>query len=274
MTYKKVWAVYFSPCGSTRCIAESIAKSLGDRLCLPFEGLDWTLPVKRETTYAFEKSDIVIWGAPVYAGRLPNKLLPFLHDGFNGNGALAVPITVFGNRHFDDALFEFDTLLRGNGFTVVAGAALAAKHVFSSVIAPERPDALDMEAVEGFAERLAEKASNGTLALNQPVFPKTNDPIRYYIPKGTDGEPTHFLKAKPLTDADKCSQCGLCASLCPMGSIDRDSPAQVTGICIKCHACVNGCKVQAKMFTDPAFLFHKQMLEQHYRERKQSCFFI
>ena len=34
-----------------------------------------------------------------------------------------------------------------------------------------------------------------------------------------------------------CIQCGLCAGLCPMGSIDPAHPEEVRGICIKCCAC-------------------------------------
>ena len=58
----------------------------------------------------------------------------------------------------------------------------------------------------------------------------------YYRPRGLDGEPKNFLKAKPQTDRSKCTGCGVCAALCPMGSISREDPAEVTGVCIKCHS--------------------------------------
>lgn len=47
------------------------------------------------------------------------------------------------------------------------------------------------------------------------------DPIRpYYTPRDRNGEPIKdFLKAKPVTDLDKCVRCGLCARLCPHGAI-------------------------------------------------------
>ena len=68
----------------------------------------------------------------------------------------------------------------------------------------------------------------------------------YYRPLGLDGEPKNFLKAKPQTDRSKCTGCGVCAALCPMGSISREDPAEVTGVCIKCHACVRNCPTGAK----------------------------
>ena len=97
-------------------------------------------------------------------------------------------------------------------------------------------------------------------------------PGPYYRPKRMDGEPAVFLKAKPLTDGDKCIGCGTCASVCSMGSIDPSDVTSVPGICIKCQACVTHCPVGAKYFDDPDFLSHKEMLEANFREEKQNRF--
>ena len=75
-------------------------------------------------------------------------------------------------------------------------------------------------------------------------------------------------------DQDKCSGCGLCAQVCPMGSIDPADPAQVSGICIKCQACIHKCPAGAKYFDDPAFLSHVAMLEQNYTRPAQPAFFL
>ena len=37
-----------------------------------------------------------------------------------------------------------------------------------------------------------------------------------------------------------------------MGSVDREDVSQVTGICIKCQACIKSCPNGAKYFTDEA----------------------
>lgn len=96
----------------------------------------------------------------------------------------------------------------------------------------------------------------------------------YYVPKGVDGQPAKFLKAKPKTDLEKCVSCGLCARQCPMGSIDLDQPSVVTGICIKCQRCVRNCLKGAKYFDDPAFLSHVKMLETTYNGRADNKIFI
>jgi hypothetical protein len=75
-------------------------------LKVPVEYIDFTLPGGRQGQYSFEEEDLVVLGMPTYAGRVPNKALPFLRELFDGNGALAVSIVTFGNRDFDSSLTE------------------------------------------------------------------------------------------------------------------------------------------------------------------------
>ena len=213
-------------------------------------------------------------GTSVYAGRVPNKLLPAVQNCFKADGALAVPVVTFGNRNFDNGLIELRNELENNGFHTVAGAGIACRHVFSEKLAPGRPDEADWAAIEKFAVSAAEKVMNLT-EIPAPVSVKGDDPVGpYYTPLGTDGKPAVFLKAKPLTKAELCDSCGICVKACPMGSIDAADPSLVSGICIKCQACVKKCPTGAKYFDDPAFLSHVAMLEQNYTRRAEPEFFL
>ncbi len=268
-----IFAVYFSPTGNTAKIVKDVATTVGAELGHPIKVIDYTLPQNRNHHLNFQKEDLVIWGTPVYAGRFPNKLLPYVRSGAIGNGALAVPIAVFGNRNYDDCLLELRNELERNNFHTIAGAAFVSAHVFSDKIGAGRPDAADSEEMQMFAKKLAEKIKRMT-NIPKPVEISKRDVVgSYYTPLGVDGKPAVFLKAKPETDVVKCQKCGLCVAVCPMGSISKENPLNVTGICIKCQACIMVCPNNAKYMDDPEFLSHKAMLEKNYTDRAANKIF-
>jgi ferredoxin/flavodoxin len=273
MEIKRVYAVYFSPTGNTEKVVAALAEAVGKKLGAVTERFDFTLPPARTETRRFGPSDLVIFGIPVYAGRIPNKILPFVQSGFSGNGALAVPVVTYGNRSFDNGLIELRNELEQGGFHTVAGAAVVARHPFSETLGAGRPDAEDLAILADFAVKVAEIAAASD-ASSPPVQVPGDDPVGpYYTPLGLDGAPVSFLKAKPKTDPEKCNNCGICARVCPMGSINPDNVFEVTGVCIKCHACVRKCPQGAKYFDDPALVSHLAMLEQGYQRRAESVVF-
>ena len=105
--------------------------------------------------------------------------------------------------------------------------------------------------MEGFVEAVARKVLRLTAVPAEVLAVGGCEPIRpYYKPRDREGNFINILKVKPKTDLSKCNGCGLCASLCPVGSIDASNPAEVSGICIKCCACVKGCPEGAKYYDD------------------------
>ena len=61
------------------------------------EYVDFTSPKVRENVHTFKEGDLVVFGTPVYAGRVPNLMLNFIRT-VQGCGAMAIPIVLFGNR--------------------------------------------------------------------------------------------------------------------------------------------------------------------------------
>ena len=272
MQFKTVWAVYYSGSGSTRRLLRGMAEAAGEALMLPMRELDYSRPEAREKSYCFTETDLVFWGSPTYAGRLPNVLLPFLRGNFTGGGAAAVAVVLYGNRSYDDALKELCEVLTGNGFLAAAGAAVTAEHAFAPALAHGRPNGEDRAAAAEFARKTALTLRGREHPI--PVMVPGREPIgAYYTPMGLDGEPARFLKAKPKTDPEQCTRCGLCAAVCPMGSIPREEPTECTGICIKCQGCIRECPAGAKYFDDEAFLSHRAMLEQNYIRRRENEFY-
>lgn len=274
MKITKVWAVYFSPTGNTKKVITTMAKKAAGVLSVPMETFDFTLPENREGVTSFESEDLVFFSTPVYAGRIPNKMLPYVQSVFEGNGAFAVPVSVFGNRNFDNGLIELRNELELHGFHTIAAAGIPTEHVFSNKLATGRPDADDLAKIAEFGEKVAKKVADMT-EIPAKIEVRGDDPVTaYYTPLGTDGKPAVFLKAKPKTDPEKCTKCGICATVCPMGSIPKDAPDTCTGICIKCHACIKACPAGAKYFDDEAFLSHVEMLKQNYQRRAEAEWFI
>lgn len=257
-----VWAVYFSGTGTTERTVTHIAGELARLLAAPCRSLDFTRPQVRQQELNFCQSDLVVLGTPVYAGRVPNVLLPFLREKVRGGGALAVPVVLFGNRAFDDSLMELRNILTANGFMPVAAAAFVGEHSFSRTLGAGRPNGADQVQMDAFADGLAARLRAGDTAA---VTVGGCDPIRpYYTPRDRHGKPINILKVKPKTDMALCGGCGWCAEHCPMGSIDPADVSQVSGVCIKCCACIKGCPTGAKYFDDPGYLYHKSELEEVY----------
>lgn len=268
MDIKRICTVYFSPTGGTEKIARFITRELAALLGKEEVLIDFTKPESRQKEYRFAGDDLVVVASPVYAGRLPNKLLPDYSARILGSGSTpAVPICVFGNRSPDEALRELILLLEGNGFQPVGAAAFAGRHAFSDKVGTGRPDEADFARMRDFAAGAAKKLAEN--AVLPPLGIDRGEIGPYYTPLRADGTPAKFLKAKPLTDSGKCTRCGQCVRACPMGSIDADT-MEAAGLCIKCQACVRCCPVHAKYFEDADFLSHVAMLEQNYTRRAEN----
>lgn len=270
MNITKLHVLYFSPTGGTEKIVRTVAGALAGHLGLEPKYINFTKPENRQTEYRFGPEDLLVMASPVYAGRLPNKLMPEYKAKIFGEGAPAVPICVFGNRSPDEALRELVLLLEGNGFRVAGGAALAGRHAFSDKVGEGRPDSEDRGQMKVFAAGVAAKLAGEELPLLEMDRSEIGP---YYTPLKEDGTPAKFLKAKPLTRWEKCSQCGACARACPLGSIDKKT-MEAVGLCIKCQACVRRCTVRAKYFEDADFLSHVAMLEKNYIRRAENTILL
>lgn len=273
MDVKKLWIVYFSPSGATDKTAGTIGGALADALGVPAERVPFTRPAEREKEYSFTEGDLVVAASPTYAGRLPNKILPDFRGKLHGNGALAAAVVTFGNRSYDNSLAELCAVLEADGFRTVAGGAFVCRHAFTDALADGRPDWDDRRQMADFARRIAEKVK-GLTDIPAPVSVPGDTGAPYYVPLGADGQPAKFLKARPRTDLSRCTNCGACARLCPMGAIDPANAAEVPGTCIKCQCCVRRCTKHAKYFDDPAFLSHVAMLERNFTEPRENEMFL
>ena len=267
MEIKRICNIYFSPTGTTQKVVNAIGDCLADSFETDRLVYDFTLPEARRGFPHLEETDLVVFGCPTYAGRLPNLLLKYL-DTIAGNGALAIPVVTFGNRAFDNSLIELQDLLETHGFHAIAAAAFSCEHSFSDTLGAGRPDDADLEDAENFAFAVSGKLIKAA-AFGQPIASvKVDGDLQagYYQPRDRHGVFIDIRKVKPLTSA-ACDHCGLCAAVCPMGAIDPQDVSQVPGICIKCGACIKKCPQSAKYYDDAGYLYHKEELEAMYGAR-------
>lgn len=268
MKIEKVWKIYFSPTRTTKKVVTLLGDEIAAFLGAASEEYDFTLPKMRESFPQVCSEDLVVFGMPTYAGRLPNLMLKYL-DTIDGSGSLAVPVVSFGNRSFDNSLLELRNILESHGFHTVAAGAFSCEHSFSTELGAYRPDWEDECEIKEFACRVAEKLSEVTeeqLAASPVEVPGDSD-AGYYQPRDRKGDFIDIRKVKPVTGS-RCVNCGVCARVCPMGAIDPSDVTSVTGTCIKCNACVKRCTKGAKSFDDKGYLYHKEELEAMYGDQR------
>ncbi len=270
---RSITAMTFSPTGTTRRIVSRIAKVLCEKACrgrVPAHR-DFTLPGARSEGASFREGEVVVFGVPVYAGRVPKVLSEYMKT-VRGNGALAVAVVVYGNRDYDDALLELTDLLDSQGFLVAAAAAFIGEHSYSRLIAEGRPDEEDMALAAEFSAGVARKMG-GAVPMAKAVA-KGHRPYRELpVSRNEKGEAIDLSGARPQT-SPACRECGQCVEVCPMGSIDREDVSAIVGECIRCNACVKTCPSGAKYFADGDYLTVKRWLETHCAQRRTPEFFL
>ena len=132
MEIRNVTSIFFSPTGSTRRLVSMLSKTFPSK---PRE-VDITPYTQRGLCMDFGPDDLVLFGVPVYGGRIPSPAVQTLRR-MQGSRTPAVLVAAYGNREYDDALLELADIAAANGFIPFAAAALIAEH---SIMLPSPPD--------------------------------------------------------------------------------------------------------------------------------------
>ncbi|MGM9612510.1 MAG: 4Fe-4S binding protein [Butyricicoccus sp.] len=251
----KITAVFFSPTGTSKTGAETIARAFApDAVSCDLTRFDAPLPAP------FGADEVVVFGAPVYAGRLYEGFAARLAQ-LQGHGTPCILTVTYGNRHYDDALLEMEDIVRAAGFVPFAAAALVAQHTYGE-IQVGRPNADDLAEDRAFAAQAAAKLEKGSLL---PVSVPGNRPYREGGERG---------KFRPQTN-DTCVKCGLCARECPQGAIDpRDFTQIDDSKCLACFRCIRRCPIGAKNMEVPAYQAFAKDFSAKLAVRRENEYFL
>lgn len=249
-----VYKVFFSPTGGTKKVA--------DYLCRGFDGdikeVDLSLRELGEVNMTADDTAVV--AVPSFSGRVPAFAVEALKM-INSNGASAVSVVVYGNRAYDDTLFELQDVLLDLGFKCKAAVAAVAEHSIMHCYGTGRPDASDIAELEEFSAKI--KGAVADKSKTSVEVPGN----RPYKQAGKGG-------LKPFA-TDECVLCGECSALCPVGAISADDPKSTDEEkCISCMRCISVCPQKARKVDDDLLAALTERLKDACSSRKENELFL
>lgn len=261
MKPENISLIYFSPTSTTGIVLEEIARGLG--YDSP-DVIDITRPEIRNQPAPKFDNNLVLIGAPVYAGRIAKDAVDYFNT-LTGAGSLAVLVVLYGNREFEDAMLELKNLASERGFVPFAAGAFIGEHSFSDnefLIAKNRPDEDDLEKAFLFGKKIADLLN--TIETPKDVIP-VEVPGNFPYRDGMANGAFSFISV-----TDDCDDCGLCVSACPKNAVDESNRySTIDPECIFCCACIKACPQQARVLKDGPIKEKAKWLSETYAQRKE-----
>lgn len=291
MKIRAVKVISFSPTGGSRKVAEAIAQGIQ----APIEHIDLTPPSARTQQFKEFTDELAIISVPVYAGRVPTEAayrirrLTGNREPYGAKRAQKIPaviVVTYGNRAYEDALYELGDIVSEVGFQPIAAGVFLCEHSFSVPEVPTahgRPDTKDLAKAKAFGQQIRDKyAQVDTIEDLSPVTPPGTSPYSLSMRANLTWYDYSAL-ATPSTNEDQCTKCGTCVDVCPTAAIRiqhvSSNPSPMIGYnlrlittdhnaCIWCCACVKNCPTGARVMSKRV-LKSQSDLHKGYPDRKE-----
>ncbi len=243
---------YCSPAGATRHVArvieETVERMGGQATTCDLGGGDDPAPI-HEMIKKAQGNGCLFIGSPVYVSHTVPPVMDFIKNLPEGGGLWAVPFVTWGGVCSGMALYEMGKALTEKGYRLGGGAKVGAVH--SSLwrsdfpLGEGHPDDGDDEKVQELVHGVYDKLAEGNgralpladLDYQPPDLRKDMEKMSLETAKA------HIPKRK--VNQSECTECGVCAEVCPTEAVALTPYPEFNDNCIYCFSCVRECPEEA-----------------------------
>ena len=141
------------------------------------------------------------------------------------------------------ALWQMASALTAKGYTIVGAAKVIGLHSMmwqeSDPICAGRPNAADDDQIAAWGRRLA---ADGHAPLSLDALRYQGEAVEKSALEGMQ-KPWAFVPKS--VDSERCSECGTCESVCPVGAISLAPRPVFSDNCFDCFNCIRECPEEA-----------------------------
>ncbi len=229
--------LFFSGAGNSRAVARTLGKELETDFCLRMADAD------EETLCRLKTLGLIF---PSYFGAPPAYLRYFLSEVLRPAAPeleyLYLIITHGGGPMYSSGIAEM--LLQDIGYAVSYVATLRMVDTYIPLFrVPPRAkqEAMNRKAFEDL-HLIAEDIRNQKISI-PPRWPLSRSAFTLFNRK----KHSRYTKDRNFIVDERCTRCGVCAEVCPVGNITLEEKEGVTyhGSCEQCFACYHHCPTHA-----------------------------
>ena len=231
---------FFSGCGNSRFIADSIAKKLDEQLFFIPEAeregcFDYDLPEGARVGFVF----------PIYSWRPPQLVLEFVQKLKFAQKPAYVWMAATCGDNGGTAEKVFGEQLAEIGLPLNAAYCFQMPNTYINMsgFGIDKPEVAKLK-IEKAKEHLPEviqsiKDRKPVMEMRRGIFPRFKTNV---IGKGF----YKWVSDEPFRSTDDCISCGKCVSVCPLQNITlEDGRPKWHGHCTNCDACFHHCPKNA-----------------------------
>lgn len=246
--YRRSLIVFCSPAGTTGHVARVIREritAIGDSATLCDLGrvpIALSVLTQLETT---KESPCLYISSPVYAGHAVPPVMSFIHRLPSVENGCAVPFVTWGGVSSGVALETMGSALCQKGYSILGAAKVVASHslfwVYDEAPGRGHPDRNDDRMIAAIVDQVTGRLDSGdTGGIDISTLAYQPSALRQEMASmSLEKAKSHFPVRKVFES--RCTECGICADLCPVNAISLSPFPRFGQSCIQCCNCVRLC---------------------------------